>query len=403
MKIAMMTNSYKPYVAGVPISIERLAQGLRYLGHQVVIFAPGYEGQEEEPDVIRCSSLLQGVVCGFSVPNPLDPKIEREFRAGAFDLIHVHQPMVMGHTAQYLAGKYKVPLVLTYHTRYEEYLHYIGLSGLRGFMPLYLKNYFRQCRLVFAPTPLVRDYLEGIQRCVPVSVLPTGLPKESFAPDEKEAMRIRQKLLAGRQETGKRYLFCTVTRLAKEKNLEFLLRSLQIAKSRCGSFFHLALVGEGPFRRKLEKLTGKLGLQDEVTFTGEVPNREVKNYCRAADLFLFPSRSETQGIVLLESMAVGTPVLAVQATGTESLVKGGVNGYMTDMSEEAFAEKLMDVLEKRELDGLREGALRTAYAYDSIEIARRAQDAYMQVIEAIYKKREEMWRGSLPYFDSGGR
>ena len=119
----MMTNNYKPYVAGVPISVERLTEGLRRRGHQVVVFAPSYDDQEEEADVVRYRSLLRGVACGFSVPDSLDPKIERSFRDGNFDVIHVHHPMLIGRTARYLSRKYQIPLVFTYHTRYEQYLH----------------------------------------------------------------------------------------------------------------------------------------------------------------------------------------------------------------------------------------------------------------------------------------
>lgn len=101
MKIAMMTNSYKPFVAGVPISVERLAYGLRELGHQVTVFAPSYDGQEEDQDIVRYGSLLRGVAGGFSVPNHLDPKIERSFREGNFDVIHVHHPMMIGSTSPF--------------------------------------------------------------------------------------------------------------------------------------------------------------------------------------------------------------------------------------------------------------------------------------------------------------
>ena len=119
MKIAMMTNSYKPFVAGVPISIERLTDSLRRQGHRVVVFAPSYAGQKEEEDVVRYRSLLRNVAGGFSVPDCLDPAIEREFLRGEFDLIHVHHPMMAGNAARYLSRKYGTPLVFTYHTRYD--------------------------------------------------------------------------------------------------------------------------------------------------------------------------------------------------------------------------------------------------------------------------------------------
>lgn len=384
MKIAMMTNNYKPFIGGVPISIERLSEELRKMGHKVVVFAPSYQAQQEREEVVRYQSLIKGIAGGVSVPNSLDPVIEKQFQAGGFDVIHVHHPMLIGRTARYLSWKYKVPLVFTYHTRYEQYLHYIGLSCLKGLMPYYVREYTGHCDMVIAPTPLMKSHLEEMEVGAQVSVLPTGITRDSFMPEQEKVQLLRKELAA-----GKKYLFCTVARLAKEKNLAFLLRSLKIRKQVCGNDFRLALIGDGPERENLEKLAEKLELTNEVVFTGKVPNAEIKNYCAAADLFLFSSTSETQGIVLLEAMAAGTPVLAVRATGTEDIVMNGKNGYMTEEREDVFAEKLMDILERKEISFLRAGAEESAANYRSDMIAARALLYYSAAIQ-IRKDKEEM-------------
>ena len=398
MKIAMMTNSYKPFVAGVPVSVERLTEGLRRIGHEVVVFAPSYDTQEEEQDVVRYGSLLRNVAGGFSVPNSLDPIIEERFREEDFDVIHVHHPMMMGETARYLSKRYEVPLVFTYHTRYEQYLHYVGLSGFGRLMPSYIRHCTTPCDLVIAPAPLMKEYLEEISVKPPVSVLPTGLPMDSFLPDEEKAAQIRRMYLRGRK-----HLFVSVSRLAKEKNVEFLIRSVKLIKERRGSDFKLLLVGDGPERKHLQRLAEELGVQEEIVFVGAVPNEEIRNYCHAADLFLFASQSETQGIVLIESMAAGTPVLAVRATGTEDVVICGENGYMTNVSEIEFSEKLMDILEKKELQILTEGAKKTAENYRSDLIAAKAEKIYMEAIRRRARKEEERHfrkRGDVVYFSS---
>lgn len=127
MKIAMLTNNYKPFIGGVPISIERLAEGLRNLGHQVTVFAPEGAGCKEEPGVVRYRVLYEQRDKGLVIGNFIDKRIEKEFRDGQFDVIHVHHPVVIGFTAVYLSKKYGIPLAYTYHTRYEEYLHYFKL------------------------------------------------------------------------------------------------------------------------------------------------------------------------------------------------------------------------------------------------------------------------------------
>ena len=375
MKIAMMTNSYKPFIGGVPISIERLSEGLRAIGHEVVIFAPNYKEQEEDEKVVRYHALIKGIVNGFSVPNCLDAKIEKKFKEGGFDLIHVHHPMLIGKTALYLSRKYNVPLCFTYHTRYEEYLHYIKAPFLENIVPYYVNHYTGRCDIVFAPTPFMKEYLEEKGSESSLAVLPTGLKKESFETEEQEVDKLRERLLG-----KKKYLFCTVARLAKEKNIDFLFRVLSDRKKSHGSDFKLALVGEGPYKKQLCRLAEELDIREEIIFVGKVPNEKVKNYCKAADLFLFSSLSETQGIVLLEAMAAATPVLAVKASGVRDIVVNGRNGYMTYMSENEYGNKLDDIL-KLDRTYLEQGALETAEKYEMQEIAKKAAFYYNIAIQ----------------------
>lgn len=381
MKIAMMTNNYKPFIGGVPVSVERLADSLRRLGHAVTVFAPTYAqaGPEEgEENVIRCRNLLSGVYGGFSVPDGFDPVIERAFARERFDVIHVHHPVAMGNAALYLSRRFRVPLVFTYHTRYEQYLHYLKLSGAKRLVPAYIRHFARRCDGLIAPSPGMKRYLEDIGVTAPITVLPTGLPEESYCPGQEKMAAVRRRLDA----QGKRLFVCTA-RLAKEKNIDFLLKSLALYKRDARQDFVLALIGEGPQEAHLCRLVRELGLEKEVRFTGRVENREIVNYCAAADLFLFPSLSETQGIVSLEAMAAGTPVLAVRATGTEDIVADGENGYMTEEDPAAFARKLAELLADEErLAALRAGALRTARAYDAARIAAGALDCYRNAIGA---------------------
>ena len=130
MNIAMFTNNYKPFIGGVPISIERLSEGLRSLGHRVTVFAPEPEGKlsaEQEKDVVRFKVFYRKADRGMVLGNCFDRKIEAFFREGNFDVIHVHHPVLVGQTALYLGKKYNIPVAYTYHTRYEEYLHHFKL------------------------------------------------------------------------------------------------------------------------------------------------------------------------------------------------------------------------------------------------------------------------------------
>ncbi len=376
MKIAMMTNSYRPYTAGVPVSIERLSKGLQANGHEVVVFAPSYEGQGTEADVVRYRSLIKGIANGFSVPDMMDVRIEKAFREGKYDVIHVHHPMLIGNTALYLSRKYDVPLCFTYHTRYEQYLHYMKASFLKQVVPSYVNYYTKRCDMVFVPTPSMKAYLEEIGSEANIAVLPTGIATEGFEADAMEAARLREELLG-----QKSYLFCTVARLAKEKNIEFLFRALARRKRTRGADFRLVLIGEGPYEQYLKEFARQQNLEEEVLFIGEVANEEIKNYCKAADLFLFSSLSETQGIVLLEAMAAALPVLALKASGVRDIVVNGRNGFMTNVSEIEYESRLQALL-LQDRSYLEQGAIETARQYEVQEIAKWAAVYYNIAIQS---------------------
>ena len=161
MRIAMFTNNYKPYIGGVPVSIEHLADALREQGHQVWVFAPSYKDQEEEPYVVRYPSFPVSVV-GAPVPNILTKLFERKVKELGIDVIHVHHPAIVGNVALRLKRKLHIPVVFTYHTRYEEYLHYIaGLKKIEdctGVIDKYLRYFCRKCDLLIAPTPGICAY-----------------------------------------------------------------------------------------------------------------------------------------------------------------------------------------------------------------------------------------------------
>ncbi len=466
MKIAMMTNNYKPFVAGVPVSIERLARGLQACGHQVTVFAPTYgekfaaqreatailpeDGaattgalleaaavpQEDEaaaagalteateapsasvsePDVpvFRYASLLQNFVGGIVFPNPLDPRIEEEFRRGDFDVIHVHHPMLIGRTAVYLSRKYHVPLVFTYHTRYEQYLCYVKgirlleegakrgkgalargegrlLAGIQEkIVPFWLRTFLRHCSLVFAPTEGMKEYLTktGGYPASQVAVLPTGLEKGQFQVGEEERLRVRS--ACGAEGIP---LFLSVSRMAHEKNVAFLLRSAAEFKERFGRPFRLLLIGEGPNKEDYLRLSRELGLEEEVIFAGKMENSEITPYYAAADAFLFASKTETQGIVLLEAFAGGTPVIALDATGVRDLVEDGKNGFLCPEEEAEFARRILELVSDRILlERFSETAQETAQKYKEEFVAESAAKLYNKII-AEHRERE-CWKNA---------
>lgn len=405
MKIAMMTNNYKPFVGGVPISVERLTEGLRSLGHEVCVFAPEYEGvcdgwQPYEKDVIRYGRGKKHMENGMVIPNVLDERIREEFDFRQFDLIHVHQPMLIGNIAQHYSRKYNIPLVFTWHTRYEEYLHYLRpFSDIeegqkakqflhkkcQKVLPYYMKAFANRCDLLYAPCEEMHSYLEKQKLKPEVRVLPTGLSKSSFVEDKKYSAKIRRELLGDETVTDKKLLFCTVSRLEKEKNLYFLLDAVKELRSHLGDTFRFVIVGEGSGRKALTSYAKEKGLGDIVQFAGEVPNERVKDYLFASDMFLFSSKSETQGIVLAEAMAAGIPVSALHACGVNDIVKDGVNGNLSSECLEEYVKRTAHMAKNESYRKmLSAGARKTAEQYDYKAVAGQAEAGYIN----ICKKRE---------------
>lgn len=391
MNIAMFTNNYKPFIGGVPISIERLSEGLRSLGHRVTVFAPEPEGKlsaEQEKDVVRFKVFYRKADRGMVLGNCFDRKIEAFFREGNFDVIHVHHPVLVGQTALYLGKKYNIPVAYTYHTRYEEYLHHFKLYeamasgeypvsriaryGKEILVPALITAFSNQCDPVFAPTSTMKDHLLEQGTKTRISVLPTGLDRVSFQYDEMLSSEIRN--MYG---NGCPYLFATTARLEKEKNLDFLFRGTARLRDILGQDFRLMVIGDGTERRHLEELARMLGISRQIVFTGKIENTRVRHYLNAADAFLFASKSETQGIVLLEAMAAGCPVAAVRASGVVDVVRQGINGYMTEEAPEAFAAAAARlVLERGVWSGMSEEARKTAELYESGRIAALAAEQY---------------------------
>lgn len=414
MRIAMLTNNYKPYVGGVPVSIEHLADALRKRGHEVWVFAPSYDDAmdtvtaQEEEYVVRYPSFPLKIA-GAPAPNVLTGLFLKKVRELEIDIIHVHHPAITGNMALFLRKKTGIPVVFTYHTRYEEYLHYIaGLEKFEqytGFFNWYLKKFSDCCDMLIAPTKGIRDYLLEKEVDTPIGIMATGIPEESYEPDMQAAEAIRRKYQqAGEDLPQADYLFCTVSRLAVEKNLLFQLEGLAELKQMlaiAGKTFRHLIIGEGPQRKMLCEKIRELGLQENVVLVGNVPNAEMKNYQQAADLFLFTSKSETQGIVLLEAMAVGTPVVAVDASGVCDIVEDGRNGYRTAEDAHVWAERIAYVMEKENIRAEMSGnARKTAEGYTEGAIAELAETYYFNCLHRVKaeQRQPQQRRLYVPFF-----
>ena len=360
MRIVMFTNNYKPVVGGIVVSIDLFRRGLIDAGHEVHIVTPQYQDYEdEEPYVYRVPALdLPGGLSG-SLALPLKAFISTTIEGIQPMVIHSHQPYVMGDVAANIAEDMNIPLIWTFHTRYDknvkEYFPVapeLATTVINGI----IERYMERCAHVIAPTQSIRDFIHRqYDPQAPVSVVPTPIDLSAYT--ALEPQRIRARL---GPDDAKVLMY--VGRLAIEKNLDFLVRAFARIVAECPPA-RLVFVGAGIAEDELRQMARELGLEKLVVFTGAVPHDEVPNYTAAADLFVFASLTDTQGLVLMEAMAAGTPVVAVEAPGPVDVLSQG-GGILVPHNEDAFVNAVCGLLNNA--DRLRETG----------EEARRAMQGY---------------------------
>jgi len=292
-----------------------------------------------------------------------------------FDLVHIHTPFVAHYAGLDIAQQLKIPVIASYHTYFEEYLHHYIPFLPRKLMRAAARRFSRsQCNeldAIIVPSSAMattlRDY--GVSR--PLHVLPTGLREERFGGGNGAAFRAR--LGIGEE----RPLLLFVGRVAFEKNIDFLLDVVQIVRGECPDVL-LLVTGEGPALKGLNRRAQALGLENHVRFLGYLDRRHALADCYdAADLFVFASRTETQGLVLLEAMAMGCPVLSLSVMGTRDILENTPGAVVANDDVKDFARKAIHLLgDRAQLKALGRESINSARKWSAGEMARRLTQLY---------------------------
>jgi glycosyltransferase involved in cell wall biosynthesis len=347
MRVLMVSDVYFPRVNGVSTSMETFRHKLADEGVETRIVVPRYGTEPDVPGIIR--------VDGRPVPGDPEDRIvhwramhRAVLEAAAdCDVIHVQTPFVAHYAGLSAGRRLGLPVVATYHTFFEEYLHhyapYVPASWLRAAARLFSR---RQCNAldgVVVPSSAMRERLENYGVRVPLEVLPTGIPLNRFEGGDGAAFRAAHGIAEGRPVA----LF--VGRVAHEKNIDFLIEAVRIALASVPGLL-LLITGEGPASGDLKKRVADLGLNDAVRFLGYLDRqRELPGCYKAADLFVFASRTETQGLVLLEAMAAGLPVMALSAMGTADILAPGKGCVTPPDDVAAFGQMLAHFFNHRQV------------------------------------------------------
>ena len=380
MRVLFISDVYFPRVNGVSTSIRTFRQDLVDQGVDTRLVAPRYDAPPdaapEEPGVLRVPAA--GV--------PRDPEDRRmHWRAltraldalpgSEFDLVHIHTPFVAHYAGVRFARRANLACLATYHTFFEEYLHHYLPVLPRRLAKLLARSFTRsQCAAVqalIAPSEPMREVLTGYGVTTPIHVLPTGLAADRFRAGDGRAFRAHAGIDAQRP------LVTYIGRVAHEKNIGFLVQVFRQVLERVPEAL-LVIAGEGPAREPLRQQVAHLGLEAQVHFAGYLERDSALLDCyAAADVFVFASRTETQGLVLLEAMAQGAPLVSTAELGTRSILVPGCGALIVPEQQEAFAAAVVRVLTEA---GLREelAARGRAYArnWSSAAMARRLAELY---------------------------
>lgn len=344
MKILFISDVYFPRINGVSTSIRTFAIQMQKMGHTVHLIAPDYQEETSDEDWIKRiparriffdpeDKLMK---YGSAIDHLVD------LRKQNYDLVHIHTPFIAHYLGLKLADLLGIPVVETYHTFFEDYLHHY-LPVIPNSIARKLARFIskRQCNAVdaiIAPSQPMLDVLREYGVKSKAKVVPTGLQAESFVKGDGRKFREKYGIAADRP------MGLFVGRVAFEKNITFLLRMWAHLIKRQPKAL-LVIAGEGPAQESLYSLSRELNLQDNVKFIGYLERGSELNSCyEAADVFVFSSLSETQGLVLLEAMAQGTPVVAIAELGTKSILVEGEGALISPHNESAFSKKVSALL-----------------------------------------------------------
>jgi glycosyltransferase involved in cell wall biosynthesis len=391
MRVLFISDVYFPRVNGVSTSIRTFRSDLTAAGVQTVLVAPEYPAATAttaaaEDDVVRVAS---GSVIGDAEDRrmhwgALRRALDELASTQHFDLVHIHTPFVAHYAGVRFARRHQIPAIATYHTFFEEYLHHYVPLLPRAIGRAVARHFTRsQCAdlaAVIAPSEPMRALLEQYGVHARTTVIPTGLPPDRYV--QGDGARFRAEY--GLQPTRPVLLY--VGRVAHEKNIEFLLQMFVEAR-RVRPDALLVIAGEGPARDNLRAQTVALGIAQDVVFVGYLErSRALADCYAAADVFVFASRTETQGLVLLEALAQGRPVVSTAHLGTASVLQPNCGAHVAPEKTDVFADAVLHILD----DPTRAAQLSTqarsyAASWASARMATRLAELYGEVVRGSTK------------------
>lgn len=368
LRIGFFTDFYLPVVSGIAVSLQLLAKHFREAGHQVTIFAPKFPGhQDTEPMVRRIPSLLYMNKPTYYVAVPGTPRTTFNLTRSEFDVLHVHSPLSVGMMAYFTARAKGVPLIYTYHTALVDYTpYYLKIGGksrvVRWGAKLFSTATANLCDYIVTPSDKFKRALleQNVKR--PIHTIPNGINLTDFKSTTKPGI-FRTKL--GLKSDAP--ILLSVGRADPEKRLDFLIDAFVLLSDRIPDA-HLVFAGDGSALNKLKEHAASTKVNHRIHFLGMVKRNELPDLLHDGTIFLSACTNEVHPIAVLEAIAAGLPIIVVQDEAFEGMVENDLNGYMTPLDVNIYADTIIKLLQdkkKLETFGKHSALLSEKYSIES--------------------------------------
>lgn len=397
MKIGIFTDTYNPVTSGVVTSINMVEQELKKRGHEVYVFTTSKSVQPNENQtlyMLNSIPLLIAKQYKNRIATFYSREIAKQIKEIGLDIVHTQTEFSVGAFGKIISRKYDIPFIHTYHTMWEDYVHYISpIKGrnirLKRLVRTFSRAFVRKAECVITPSNKTAKYLK--YKCnvknKPIYIIPTGIDiapfkSSNFSLEEKN--KLKESL--GIKQDEKVILF--LGRVASEKSIDVLMDVMpSIFKDHPN--YKFLIVGDGPSKKSLEEQAKKLNIENKVIFTGKVPWNEVPKYYNLGDVFVNASITETQGLTFIEAMAAEVPVVAKYAPNLSEFIKNNKNGILVKKNAD-FKNAIVDVIENKNLkETIIKGGNETAKEYSIEVFGDKLEMLYSEIIK-LHKAKKEL-------------
>jgi len=391
MKVGLFIDTFYPMVDGVIKVVDNYATRLAKKC-EVVVFCPSVKGYDEAEDkkypyeIVRCQSLPLGKL-DYSLPlGTVDPKFQVPLARSKVDLVHIHSPFTLGIAGTFYAKLHNVPLVATLHSQYKkDFENSMKLTPLIRTALSTVMMVFNSCDECWAVNGAIKDlYVNDYGLTAPCKVVLNATSHVPVSDPEAAAVRVNQRYGIGANDI----VFLFVGRINFIKNIDFTVRALRILKDR-GHNFKMLFVGQGQDEQRLAELVESLDLTHDVIMAGLVSDQsDLQDLYSRAKLFLFPSLYDANSLVQIEAACQSTPTVFLRGARTSATVQEDVNGYIAERSEEAFANKIEQIILDEE-------------AYKNVCAAAR-RDLYLDwdtVVDGVYEEYQRVMEEKADYIE----